>query len=254
MAKLPKSGVAYQCLYERDVTLREPDVTLAEIVESLGLKPLSKKAERAIRDRLGFALAMWDEPYTALQIKDVAGSLNAHAKRLEDMGPLGSITVIGFARAQDIAVGGQLIQILATDPAIGSVEAAHEYLRDFCDRASRMASTCRAAATSLQSRKGGRGGKSQYGWYDEFTAVLLGICKQNKVEPTVGMDRISGKPVGTLPRIASAFERLLPPKMRSRKSATMVKRLQRSLDRLEQRVEPPSRKATRREKRDRNRV
>jgi hypothetical protein len=229
MAKLPRTGVAYQCLDEREVTL-------AEIVASLGLKPRSKKAEREIRNRLGFALAKWDEPYTALQIKDVAGSLNAHAKRLDETAPLGSITRPGFAREPDIAVSGQLVQILASNPAMGSVEAAHEYLRNFCDRTSMMASTCRAAARSLQSRKG-QGGKPPYRWYDEFTAVLLDICKQNKIEPTVGIDRISGEPVGTLPKIASAFERLLPPKMRSRKPATMVKRLQRGLNRLARRVQ-----------------
>jgi len=226
MAKLPRTGVAYQCLDERDVTL-------AEIVASLGLKPLTKKAERKIRNRLGFALAKWDEPYTALQIKDVVSSLNAHAKRLDEIAALGTITRPGFAREQNIAVSGQLVQILASNPAIGSVEAAHEYLRNFCDRAGIIGSACRAAATSLQSRKG-QSGKSQYGWYDEFTAVLLDICKQNKIEPTVGIDRISGEPVGTLPRIASSFERLLPPKMRSRKPATMVKRLQRSLKRIGQ--------------------
>jgi hypothetical protein len=239
MAKLPRTGVAYRSIDERESTL-------AEVVASLGLKPLSEKAERKIRDRLGFGLAMWDEPYTTLQIKDVAGSLKAHAKRLDQIAPLGTITRSGFAREQDIEVGGQLIQILVSNPVIGSVEAAHEYLRHFCDRASILASSCRAAAASLQSRKG-QGGKSRYGWYDEFTAVLLDICKQNKIEPTVGMNRISGEPAGILPKIASAFERLLPPKMRSRKPATMVKRLQRSLNRLAHRVratrggQPPAR-------------
>jgi hypothetical protein len=227
MAKLPRTGVAYRSLHELEVTL-------AETVASLGLKLLNKKAERAIRDRLGFALAMRDEPHTALQVKDVAGSLKAHAKRLDQAALLGTITRSGFAREEDIAVGGQLIQMLAQNPAIGSVKAAHEYLRNFCDRATMMALTCRAAAMSLQSRKG-QSGKSRYGWYDEFTAVLLKICKQNKLEPTVGIDRVSGEPVGTLPKIASAFERLLPPEMRSPKPATMVKRLQRSLGRLSRR-------------------
>ena len=169
MARLPRTGVAYRSLDEREVTL-------AEIVASLGLKPLSKKAEREIRDRLGFALATWDEPYTALQIKDVAGALKAHAKRLDQIAPLGTITRSGFAREHDIAVGGQLVRMLAQNPAIGSVAAAHEYLRNFCDGANMMALTCRAAAMSLQSKKG-QGGKSPYGWYDEFTAVLLDICK-----------------------------------------------------------------------------
>jgi hypothetical protein len=146
MAKLPRTGVAYQCLDEREVTL-------AEIVASLGLKPFSKRAEREIRNRLGFALAKWDEPYTALQIKEVVGSLSAYAKRLDEIAPLGTITRPGFARKQDVAVGGQLVQILASNPAMGNVEAAHEYLRNFCERASMMASTCRAAARSGNQRK-----------------------------------------------------------------------------------------------------
>jgi hypothetical protein len=223
MAKLPRTGIAYQCLDEREVTL-------AEIVAGLGLKPLSKKAEREIRNRLGLALATWDEPYAVLQVKDVADALKAHAKRLDQIAPLGTITRSGFAREHDIAVGGQLIQTLASDPAIG-LEAAHEYLRNFCDAARLIASSCRAAAADLPSRKG-QGGKSRYSWYDEFTAVLLGICKQNGIKPTVGVDRASGEPVGTLFKIASDFERLLPAKMRSRKPATTLKRLQRSMERL----------------------
>ena len=78
MAKLPRTGVAYQCLYEYDGTL-------AELIASLELKPLSKNAEREIRNRLGFALAKREEPNTALQIKDVVSSLNAHAKRLDQL-------------------------------------------------------------------------------------------------------------------------------------------------------------------------
>ena len=224
MAKLPKSGIEYQCLDEREVTL-------AEIVASLGLKPLSKKAQREIRRRLGFALAMWDEPHTALQTKDVAGSLKTRATELDHVASLGAITRTGFARGQDIADGEQLVQILVSNPEIGTVKAAHEYLRNFCDRAGIIASSCRAAAANLQSRKGRRG-RSRYDWYDEFTAVLLEICKQNKIEPTLATDRISGEATGNLSKIALAFECLLPPKMRSGKPATIVKRLGRSMERL----------------------
>jgi hypothetical protein len=94
----------------------------------------------------------------------------------------------------------------------------------------------------------GQSGKSRYGWYDEFTAVLLDVCRQNNIKPTVRIDRISGEPVGTLFKIAAAFERLLLPKMRSPSSEAMVKRLQRSLRRLEQRVQTRSTRATPREK------
>jgi hypothetical protein len=124
MAKLLRPGITYQSLDEREVTLNE-------IVSSLRLKRLSKKTECEIRDRLGFALAMWDEPYTALQVKDVVASLKAHAKRLEQIARLGTVTRTGFAREQDIAVGGELVQILTANSAIGSVAAAHDYLRNF---------------------------------------------------------------------------------------------------------------------------
>lgn len=215
--------------------------------QSLGLKPLSKKTEREIRDQLGLALAKWEAPYTALQIKDVVGSLNAHAKRLDEMASLDTITRVGLAHEQDIETSARLARCLTANPAIGSIEAAHAYLEDFCHRAGVISSGCRTAATSLQSTKG-RSGKSRYGWYDEFTAVLLDICRQNKIEPTVRIDRLSGKPVGTLSKIALAFERLLLPKMRSPSSEAMVKRLQRSLRRLEQRGQTRSTRATPREK------
>lgn len=223
MARLPRSGVGYQCLYEWECTL-------PEIMASLGLKPLSKKAERKIRTQLGFALPKWEEPYTAIEVKDVVRSLKTRAKQLDQIASIGTITRQGFASAHDLAVSGQVVQVLASDPNIAKVEAAHVYLRDFCETAGNIASACRAAASTLQSIKG-TGGKSRYDWYDEFTAVLVEICKQNKIEPTVGTDRITGEPVGGLPAVASAFERLLLPKMRSRTPPAMVKRLQRSLKR-----------------------
>jgi hypothetical protein len=166
-------------------------------------------------------------------VKDVVGSLKAHAKRLEQIASIGTITREGFARAHDLAVSGQVVQILASDPNIGSAAAGHAYLSDFCGRAETLASACRAAASTLQSKKG-KGGKSRYYWYDEFTAVLVEISKQNKIEPTVGIDRITGEPVGGLSAVASAFECLLLPSMRSRTPSAMVKRLQRSLERIGQ--------------------
>jgi hypothetical protein len=226
MARLPRSGVGYQCLYEWEGTL-------PEIMASLGLKPLSKGAERKIRNRLGFALSKWEEPYAATEVKDVVGSLKAHAKRLEQISSIGTITREGFARAHDLAVSGQVVQTLALNPNIGSAATAHVYLSDFCGRADTIASACRVAMSTLQSKKG-KGGKIRYDWYDEFTAILVEICKQNKIEPTVGIDSITGEPVGGLSVLASAFERLLLPKMRSRTASAMVKRLQRSLERIGQ--------------------
>jgi len=228
MAKLPPTGVGYQCLDERGGTL-------PEIIASLGLKPLKRAAERKIRDRLGFALALWEEPYTAIQVNDVVRSLNLHAKHFDKVVSLGAITRQGFARSDELAVSGELVRALTSEPMIGTVDRTHAYLSEFCDRAGVIASGCRAAAGTLSAIKG-KSGKSRYRWYDEFTAVLLVICNLNDIEPTVGLDPVSGKAVGTLSEIASAFERLLLPKMRSRKPPTMVKRLQRSLERLREKA------------------
>jgi len=230
MARLPKSGIKYRFPDEREVTL-------AEIVASLGLKPLTKKAQSEIRRRLGSALAIWDEPYTALQTQDVGRSLRARAKELDHVASLGAITRTGFALERDIADGEQVVQILMSNPEIGTLEAAHEYLRNFCDGAGIMASSCRAAADGLESSKG-RPGKSIHGWYDEFTAVLLDLCKRNKIEPTFSIDRSSGEAAGNLSQIAMAFERLLPPQMRSGKPSTLIKRLGRSVERLGRRPLP----------------
>jgi hypothetical protein len=117
--------------------------------------------------------------YAATEVKDVVGSLKAHAKRLDQIASIGTITRAGYARAHDLAVSGQVVQILASDANIGSTAAAHAYLSDFCGRAETLALACRAAMSALQSNRG-KGGKIRYDWYDEFTAVLLEICKQNK--------------------------------------------------------------------------
>jgi len=139
----------------------------------------------------------------------------------------------GFSRSQEIEVACRLAQILSEDSTVGSLAAAHAYLADFGDRAAMIASACRSAAKRLEPIKG-KGGKHRYDWYDEFTAVLVEICKQNKIEPTVGLDRVTGEAVGVLSAVASAFERLLLPSMRSRTPSAMVKRLQRSLKRIGQ--------------------
>lgn len=157
--------------------------------------------------------------------------MKLHATHLDEVVSLGAITREGFARSDELAISGELARSLTSEPMIGTVDRAHAYLSEFCDRAGVIASGCRAAAGTLKAIKG-KSGKSRYYWYDEFTAVLLDICKLNDIEPTVGLDPVSDKAVGTLSEIASAFERLLLPRMRSRKLATMVKRLQRSLERL----------------------
>jgi hypothetical protein len=235
MVKLPKSGVAYQFLFERDPTRRGPDVTLAEIVTSLGLKPLTPRAEREIRDRLGFAMGKWQSPRATFDLADVISSLNSHAKALDRSSAVAAIAKGGHLKGRylerDMEVCCQLAQSLKEDLGLEDITAAYAHLADFADRAAAIASAGRAAAKSLKGIRG-TGGGSPYVWYDGFTAVLLELCKKNKIEPKAGIDRSSGEPVGGLAKMASAFERLLPPWMRSPTPEALVKRLGRSVGRL----------------------
>lgn len=225
MAKLRRTGVGYQCLYELEGTL-------TEIMARLELKPLGKKAERKIRDRLGFALAKWEEPKTAVEVKEVVGALNSHARRLDKLTPLAAAARTGMARSDEIDVSAQLVQSLSQNPTIGSAGAAQSILSEFCDRARTIALACRAAAIQLGSTKG-KSGNPRLDWYDEFTAVVVQICQQNNISPTLGIDRTSGEAKSRFAEVAVEFERLLLPKMRSPTMQAMARRLQRSLKRLQ---------------------
>jgi hypothetical protein len=154
MAKLPKTGVSYSSLYEKDCTL-------AAVIKNLGLKSLSKKEERQKRDRLGFALGTWEAPHPPFVIKDIVRLLNRHAKCLKELEKLGTIARGGFANEDEIVVGGELVKMLSSEPAIGSVERAHAYLKDFSDRVGTLSSACRLAARNLQSKKG-KSGKPRF--------------------------------------------------------------------------------------------
>jgi hypothetical protein len=235
MVKLPKSGVAYLTLFERDPSQREPDVTLSEIVANLGLTPLTRKAEREIRARLGFAMGKWEAPHATFDLADVIGSLNSHAKALEKFSAVAAIAKGGHLKGRylkrDMEACFQLAHDLKESLSLEDVTAAYAYLADFADRATAVAFGGREAAKRLTKIRG-MGGGSPYLWYDDFAAVLLDLCKSNKIEPRAEIDRSSGELVGGLAKLASAFERLLLPPMRSPTPEAMVKRLQRSLSRL----------------------
>ncbi len=235
MVKLPKSGVSYQFLFERDPRPRGTHVTLSEIIAELGLKPLTPETERDIRDCLGFALGRWQPPRATSDLAGVISSMNSHAKAFEKFNAVAQISKGGHLESErlerDMEVCFQLAQEIRETLALEDIAAAHAYLADFADRAVAVSSAARAAARRLKGIRG-TGGGSPYEWYDGFTAVLLHLCKENEIEPKAGIDRYSGEPVGGLAKVAMAFERLLLPWMRSPTPEAIVKRLQRSLRRL----------------------
>src|SRR5216117_2790596 len=109
MAKLQHTGAAHQCLYEKDCTL-------SEIMASLGLKPLRRRAERIIRERLGFALAKWEEPYSSVEVKAIVRALNSHAKKLNGLVPLAAVARGGFSSSHEIETASRWAQVLSENP------------------------------------------------------------------------------------------------------------------------------------------
>jgi len=188
MAKLPKAGAAYQCLYEQERSL-------SEVMTDLGLKRLSKKAEGELRYRLGIAIADWEEPYPPVEVDHIVRSLKFHAKNVDRLARFAAVAKGGMSCTEDIEVATRVAQALSQAPTFESLEAGFAFLEDFADRALLIASACRTAAESLQLAKG-NDGRPPYHWHDEFTAVLLDICKQNGIKPTVRLDRVSGQAVG----------------------------------------------------------
>src|SRR5262245_26697841 len=157
MAKLPRTGVAYQGLYEHECAL-------SKVIENLGLKRLSKKAERQLRQRLGFAIAKWEEPYPAIEIDDVARLLKSRASSLDKVAQLGAVAKGGICRSDEIEAAVRVAQALSDIPSVSSRGSAYDYLEDFGDRALLIASACRAAAEKLQLAKG-IGGRPLQHWH-----------------------------------------------------------------------------------------
>src|SRR5262249_53270699 len=113
MAKLPRTGVAYRSLYQQKCTL-------SEFIERLGLKRLSKKAERQLRQRLGFAIAKWEEPYPAFEIDDVARLLKSRASSLDKVAQLGAVAKGGICRTDEIETAVRVAQALSEIHSVSS--------------------------------------------------------------------------------------------------------------------------------------
>ena len=94
-----------------------------------------------------------------------------------------------------------------------------------------VADACLVAYAKL-SKKAPNDGPSPMLWYDDFTAILLGIAKKAGVNPNLNKDRISQQYGGWLFEAAQALEPFLDPDMRSETPGACGKRLERSRKRL----------------------
>jgi SAM-dependent methyltransferase len=135
----------------------------------------------------------------------------------------------------EIAVSSRVLNLIALDPTIGSMDSAQELLSSFCRDAERISHVCSVAAADLPSRPDKRGRKAK-GWYDSFTALLLNVAEKAGIRPTLYRDRNADDdtPKGWLLDAAQQVETFLPKEMRSPSDEARYKRLERSKVNLHQ--------------------
>ena len=228
MARLPRSGASFSSLYEYEITLKD-------VISTLGFHPLSRKDELYVRSKMGHAIGQWsmtEGEYKAsgakLDIEDIQKSLNGLAIRLEEINDILAAVGNGIHHTHFIEVVGQLSLALSENPEIGSVEEAQKFLADFRSRAgivSHGASVANWLLSSLPKRPHGR---VQQHWHDDFTRSVLRVCELNSVAATIVTDRVTREPKGRFLETAIALEQLLDPRIRAPSAGALAQRLERS--------------------------
>ena len=228
MARLTWKGASIGSLYELDTNLEQ-------VVSDLGLAKMSAEERKEIRGKLGevigrgyaeIELSPKLNPDNKLQIKNITATLEATARHLQEAAQNLRGSETGFQQAHQLAISLKIREMLVANPEIES--KADEFLSNFCGQLSTVAHACFVAAKELKSTKG-NAGRRALDWYNDFARVLVPIAKQNGIRPTVTIHRGTGEAQGRFLDIATGFERLLMPSMRSPSKTARAKRLSRAL-------------------------
>jgi hypothetical protein len=231
LARLTQTGSGICSLYELEITFDQ-------VLMDLGLASMATDERERIRGELEIVMerglgeisgSRKLNPEGRLQSQDIAASLRSIAHHLQAAGRPLRGRQTGLQQASHILVANKARESLAMNPEIG--DSADAYLSDFCNQLDTVSHACTVAATALKSTKGSAGRKA-LDWFDDFTAVLVSIAKQNGIRPTIATDRSTGVAQGRFLDLAKGFERLLWPEMRSPSRAALAKRLSRALAEL----------------------
>jgi hypothetical protein len=231
MARLPRKGAAIASLYELDINLEQ-------VVSDLGLANMTPAEKQDIRSRLEevmgrgydeFEMSQKLNPDNKRNTKNITTTLAAIARQLHEAEQYLRGLETGFRQSHHMEISQKVREMLAANPEVGS--KAGEFLSDFCNQLSTVASACLVAAKDLRTIKG-KAGRKALNWYNDFTGFLVLIAKQNGIRPTVTIDRVTGEAQGRFLDIAAGFELLLLPNMRSPTNTARAKRLSRALAEL----------------------
>ena len=232
MARLPRTGTLFSSLYEIEITLND-------VVSSLGFRSLSKKDESFVRSKMGYAIGKWgkaEDDYQAsgakLDIEDIQRSLNSLATRLEEVNEILAAVEDGIHHTHVIEVVGQIALALSENPEIGSVEKARKFLSDFRNHAWTVAHGTRVADWLLSSLPKRPHGRIRQHWHDDFTRAVMRVCELNGAAATIATNRETGEPTGQFLNAAAALQRLLEPRMRAPSLVALAQRLERSKKRI----------------------
>jgi hypothetical protein len=228
MARIPTSGATTVTPYRTEADLGK---VLKELCPEVDF---SASAIKKLYWRLGAIIGRWSAVQNRLNTLSVARRLTAISKNVAAaMGAL-SAHQTGIHDMRDIEVVSQLKIVLAADPQVGSFEKADQLIALQKDPA-RLAEACLIASRNLKKQKG-KGGRPPAQWHDDFTALLFDIAKKGGVQPTSWKDSVSDKRRGWLFDAARSLESFLDPRMVAGGEEATGSRLDRSKERLKQRM------------------
>jgi hypothetical protein len=180
-----------------------------------------------------FALAAvcgrWMAEEEAKQVDPVAKALLNTGRNLTEASRLLNGRAAGLHDSIEVEVTSQVFDAMTSDST--NTQDTQELLVAFQASAPAIAKACLAAYARLP-KKGANDGPSPMLWYDDFTAILLGIAKKAGIKPNLNKDRISHQYGGWLFDAAQALEPFLDPDMRSETPGACGKRLERSRKRF----------------------
>jgi hypothetical protein len=171
----------------------------------------------------------WMAEEEAKQVDAVAKALLNTGKNVREASWLLSGRSAGFRESVDLEVTAQVIDAMTSDPS--HAQSARALVAAFRVSADYVANACLVAYAKLP-KKASNDGPSPMLWYDDFTAILLGIAQKAGIKPNLNKDRISQQYDGWLFEAAQALEPFLDPYMRSPSPGACGKRLERSRKRL----------------------
>jgi hypothetical protein len=193
--------------------------------------------QEAVHDaylKLAEIIGQWMAEQEQLEVTTVAGSLLSTARFLNDASAMLAGIETGLHTDLEIAVASRIAQYLALEPGVDSTVEAQELISSFRQQALRIAHVCMVARADLPE-DGAQRGRRALNWYDDFTALLLGLADEAGIEPTFQKHRSTGQRTGWLVEAAQALETFLWREMRSPSAEACGKRLERSRRRLRDR-------------------